>query len=413
MSQVDDESLPAEESDSRLEQATEWFLRVRSESARVEDLPELKRWMETDPRNALAYQQVSASWEAVRVHASAPEIMVGRRDALDDARRAALERWSFAPAASEGKEHAPNGPGKRALERGGASTDSQGEASSARRRFPGYTALAASVLIVIVGGLAWLYSQRGVYSTELGERRTLTLRDGSVVTLDARSRIRVEYQDNERLIALEQGQARFDVARDPARPFRVRARDQTVIALGTQFNVEIVAGNVLVTMIEGHVAVTGIEPALTSKREEIGGNQAAFSAPEQALNASTETQGETLQKREQGSGQAPIIELRAGEGLRVRADGQASVVAKIDVERATAWQSGKMFFDAEPLSNAAERINRYSRLQIEVDPSVANVRISGVFSAGDASAFIEAVTAYFPVQVDRAGASDINLTARN
>jgi transmembrane sensor len=377
MSHVEDKTLPLEEqADARLEQATEWFLRVRSESARVEDLPELKRWMESDSRNALAYQQVSASWQTVGAHATAPEIMVGRRDAMEHARRAARQRWST------------------------------------RHRLPRRTAFAASILLALTGGLTWFYFQQGVYATDLGERRTLTLEDGSVVTLDARSRIRVDYQQNERFIALEQGQARFDVAKDPARRFRVRARDQTVIALGTQFNVEIVAGNVLVTMIEGHVAVTGVEPP--DPRSKPGEGENGVQSETSSEKVAAKPTGETPRKREQGTvGRVPVIELRSGEGLRVRADGQAVVLPKIDLDRATAWQSGRMFFDNEPLDSAAERVNRYSRLQIEVDPSVANVGVSGVFNAGDATAFIEAVAAYFPVQVNRMGASGIHLTARN
>jgi transmembrane sensor len=230
MSQVEDKAVPPDDPDARLEQAADWFLRLRSESARVEDLPELKRWMENDPRNALAYQQVSASWETVGAHASAPEIVIGRRDALEDARRAARRRLRAPPLT---------------------------------HRWPAFAA-AASILLAVLGSVAWYYTQRDVYATDLGERRVLTLQDGSVVTLDARSRIRVDYQDNERLIALEQGQARFDVAKDPTRPFRVRAGAQTVVALGTQFNVELVAGTLLVTMIEGHVAVTGITPTSVS-----------------------------------------------------------------------------------------------------------------------------------------------------
>jgi len=95
------------------------------------------------------------------------------------------------------------------------------------------------VLVSAIGGWVWWSrAHAGVYSTGVGERRTLTLADGSVVTLDARSRIQVKYRDRERLIDLDQGQARFDVAKDPARPFRVSAAGrETVLAFGTQFNV--------------------------------------------------------------------------------------------------------------------------------------------------------------------------------
>jgi ferric-dicitrate binding protein FerR (iron transport regulator) len=260
------DSLPVSpNSDDRLEQATQWFLRVGSEVARAEDLSEFKRWIDSDPRNELAYRQVAAAWAGIGAHAAAPEMMVARRNALDDARRAASRRWLV------------------------------------REWFSHHLMLAASICVVLMGTALYFYLQQGVYSTGIAEQRALRLEDGSLVTMDAKSRVRV----------------------------------------------------------------------------------------------------------------APVIELTAGQGLQVRANGSATIVPKIDVQQATAWQSGRLFFDNESLASAAERVNRYSRLQIEVDPSVANVAVSGSFTAGDANAFVEAIAAYFPVQVERTGASDIFLTAED
>lgn len=336
--------MPVADSDDRLEQATQWFLRVRSEDARVEDLPELKRWIDSDPRNEQAYRQVAAAWEGIGAHAAAPEVMVARRNALDDAHRAASLRRSV------------------------------------REWFSRPVALAASICVVLLSTALYFYLQQGVYSTGIGEQRALRLDDGSVVTLDAKSRVRVAYGDGVRLLMLERGRARFDVARDPVRPFRVQAGDQTIVAHGTQFNVERVANTVLVTLLEGRIAVTGIATA-------------SQSVPEEKAIAT------------------PVVELTAGQGLTVQANGRATMVPKVDVEQATAWQSGRLFFDNEPLASAAERVNRYSKLQIEVSPSAANLEVSGVFTAGDADAFVEAVSTYFPVRVERTGATGIQLTA--
>lgn len=348
MSVFSDSVAPGPNSDDRLEQATQWFLRVRSEAASVEDLPEFKRWIDSDPRNELAYRKVAATWEGIGSHAAAPQIMVARRNALDDARRAASRRWSV------------------------------------REWFSRELALAASICVVLLGAALYFYLQQGVYATGIAEQRALRLDDGSLVTLDAKSRVRVAYGDGVRLLVLERGRARFDVARDPVRPFRVQAGDQTIVAHGTQFSVERVAGTVLVTLLEGRVAVTGIATAPGS---------ATAPVPEQKLLA------------------PPVIELTAGQGLQVRANGRATVVPQIDVQRASAWQSGRLVFDNEPLASAAERVNRYSKLQIEVSSSVADVAVSGMFTAGDANAFVEAISTYFPVQVERTGASGIYLTA--
>src|SRR5215469_8950321 len=98
---MDNDGAPAEE---RWEQAVAWFLRVRSERACVDDLPELRRWIESDPRNALAYQQVAAAWETVGTFASAAPIVAARRDALQDSQARTgshpLKRWALAACAA-------------------------------------------------------------------------------------------------------------------------------------------------------------------------------------------------------------------------------------------------------------------------------------------------------------------------
>lgn len=355
------DSMPfAPDSDDRLAQATQWFLRIHSEAARVEDLPEFKRWIDSDPQNELAYRQVSATWADLGSHAAAPEIMVGRRNALDDARLAARRRWSV------------------------------------RGWFTSHLAQAASIAVVLIGAALYFYLQQGVYTTGIGEQRALRLDDGSLVTLDAKSQVRVAYGDSERLLTLERGRARFEVARDPLRPFRVQAGNQKIVAHGTQFNVERVGGTVLVTLLEGRVAVSGVEAAPAPTAAPAAVTEAM---PARPTVAKTPVKG--------------VIELTAGQGLSVRANGSATVVPQIDVERATAWQSGKLFFDNEPLASAVERVNRYSKLQIEVSPAVADVAVSGVFKAGDADAFVEAISTYFPVHVERTGTSGIQLTAED
>jgi len=344
MTDRDPQGGDAPEPGDRLAQATEWFVRLRADDADIEDLTRFRRWVEENPENATAYARVRQSWTAVGDQASTPEIMLGRRDALEDARRAARGRW---------------------------------DPSQARWMRPAVAAIACVLLVVTSVG-AWMWWSRanaGVYTTGVGERRTLTLADGSVVTLDARSRIQVKYRDRERLIDLTQGQARFDVAKDPSRPFRVSAGQETVLALGTQFNVELMADSLLVTLIEGRVAVM---PEAPSPRTE----------------------------------PAAQIDLAAGEGLKVRHDGKRIRLPKVDIARVTAWQNGKLFFDNEPLASAAERINRYAREQIQVDASAADVTVSGVFNAGDARAFVEAITAYFPVKAEQRPGAALRLSAR-
>jgi transmembrane sensor len=341
MTQVDEEQLPPSDP---LEEAADWFVRLRDPEVGVEQLVQFQRWAEADPGNAAAYARVSRKWSAVGEHASAPEIMTARQEALQDARDAARNRW-----------------------------DNNSTRSAPRWRRP--VIAAAAALLAGVGLWAyWSQSQADIYTTAVGQRSILTLADGSIVTLDARSRLEVKYDRHERLIVLDSGQARFDVARDVSRPFRVKAANQTVLALGTQFNVELVAHSVLVTLIEGRVAVTPDERDPQLKE----------------------------------------ISLNPGEGIQVHLDDKAvRKLPRVDVNKVTAWQNGRLFLEQETLASAAERVNRYASKQVEVDSSAANIVVSGVFKAGDIQAFVEAVTAYFPVKAEEFRGTTVRLSARD
>src|ERR1700753_1799398 len=96
MTQSSEQELDPTRPADRLAQAAAWFTRLRAEDAGVDDLTRFQRWLETDSDNATAYARVSESWSFVGEHASAPEIMLGRRDALEDARQAAGGRWRSA-----------------------------------------------------------------------------------------------------------------------------------------------------------------------------------------------------------------------------------------------------------------------------------------------------------------------------
>ncbi len=326
--------------ETRIEEATEWFLRVRSEEANEEALVPLQQWLRAHPDNAAAYRKVCATWSAIDEVASTPEVIAGRRDALDDAHRVQRRRW----------------------------------AAGHNARW--WQSLAAGIVGValLAGLLVWTNWKTGeVYETGVGERRVLTLPDDSLINLDARTRIEVHYTDETRAIRLLSGQASFKVSKDPARPFRVRSNGQTVVALGTEFNVDVVADELVVTLIEGRVAVVPDTVAPSSR----------------------------------------VIELSSGQQFVRTGGAPPEIRSHVDLGHAVAWQSGKIFFNDEPLSSAVARINRYASPQIEVDPSVERIRIGGTFKAGDTAAFTSAVATYFPVNVVPTETGTLRLIARD
>ena len=227
----------------------------------------------------------------------------------------------------------------------------------------------AAVLLVGVtmwAGGHWLQRPED-YSTALGERRVITLKDGSKVSLDSSSEVTVRYTQNLRELHLLRGQARYDVAHDVGRPFSDDAGNQKVIATGTAFNIDLSGQKVLVTLIEGHVVVLDED------------NRTA------GLNASHHMWPKST-------------ELKAGQQLAA-VPSAAPEVEKADIQRVTAWTSGQIMFDNEMLSSVVARVNRYSGTQIIIsDPKIATMRISGVLNAGDVNGFVDIVTHYLSVR---------------
>lgn len=318
-----------------LPQAAAW--RVRLADAGAESCEAFEAWLAADPAHAEAWRQVDGPWTVVGDHATAPELMALRRDALHRARLHGRRRW-------------------------------RGPPGLARR---GIAAVAAAAILAVgIGAWVWNAQRPDVYLTGLGERRVIPLRDGSRISLDSGSEVRVRYTADARRLELRAGQARFDVARDAQRPFSVRARDQLVIATGTAFNVDLFGDKVLVTLIEGRVEV--------------------FESTAAALPA-----------RKPASAAGPLAEpqrqiLRVGEQL-VAEPRRMPMVSKVDIGRTIAWEGGQLVFTDEPLAAVAERVGRYSGQPIRVDASARGQRISGVFRAGDVETFVDTVTRYLPV----------------
>jgi transmembrane sensor len=228
--------------------------------------------------------------------------------------------------------------------------------------------VAGIAAIAITGGIVWQASpygfRPGVSKTGIGEQRTLELSDHTRVALDSSTRIRTTMTADARTVEITQGQAQFFVAHELARPFKVIAGGHTIVALGTVFTVEYDAHFVRVDMMEGRVAVV---------------------APD-------------------------AIELTAGEEARISPDGRATVIPKADIEAATAWRGGKVIFRAERLGEAIQRLNRYSHVQLQIDDAeLADLRVSGVFEAGDNRGFADAMMAYLPVLADYSRGNVIKL----
>ena len=322
-------------STSVLEEAASWVIELGEGELDAQQRVQLDRWLRRSPENVQAFLEISAAWEESS-RLKAP------RDAELEALIARVRSESnVVPLA----EHVGNrAPAK------------QRESRSISRRL----AIAASVLLV-VGTLAWLTVPRpDSYSTGIGEQRSITLADGSVVQLNSQSRLRVRFSENERLVELAQGEALFEVFKDASRPFVVASNGTRVKAVGTQFDVYRRKQGIVVTVLEGRVAVT---------------------PPVQHPSATQ-----------------PLY-LVAGERVILESN-TAPRTERANVEDAVAWTRRRLVFEDTPLTEVVEEFNRHNvRRLVLADPSLEGFHIRGSFDANKPERLVTFLSQRFDLSV--------------
>jgi transmembrane sensor len=355
------------------DEASEWFIEFRSGDVDAAERRRFVTWLRTSPEHVRAYVELAAIWnEGVKIDAQR-RIDENKlvEQALREANVASLDLHSEPrssqpgatgqqiPISSGSPEHMPADAGIPAPLLQSAATRAS---TSVKRRRAGFL-LAASLLVTATGLAVWLHAQRALYSTDFGEQRSVTLPDGSEVTLNAKTRLRVSFSVSGRHIELLQGEALFNVAKDATRPFDVTSNNIRVRALGTQFDVYSRDTGTTVSVIEGRVSVTPPAPRTSSSQQV---------APDDVRSRPV--------LLEPPGGQFLLL---AGEQAVVSSD--AAVKARQpNVSAATAWTQHSLVFESATLVEVAEQFNRYNRRRLVIRSSdLYDFHITGTFSSTD------------------------------
>jgi transmembrane sensor len=299
-------------------EAARWVVRQHAGALATEEQAELDRWLQGDSRHPGALLRARGVW-----------LSLDRLGALA-ARRAQ--------------------PAERTVEPLGTPTRSI-FAPGNRRGF-----IAAGVATLALGGASvWWSGQRGqVYTSDIGEIRSVSLADGSHMFLNTATEATVDFGRAHRDIQLARGEGLFEVAREPARPFIVQTKLVSVQAIGTIFAVRAIDRRVEVTVTEGAVEL----------RSAAGSNS--------------------------GAAQRVTADQRATVMETGRIEMQS--VTHADAERRLAWLEGMIEFDGEPLTAAAEEFNRHNHRHVLVgDPTLAVRPIVGRFRTNDPDDFAATV----------------------
>jgi transmembrane sensor len=322
-------------------EASEWFIEFRAGDVNGEARLRFIEWLRRSPEHIQAYLEVSGVWS--ELPSADPD---GRFDLESLIARARSE--SDVIPLSPIHPWVPPGP--------------PAAQPRALGRFARRPVLAAAAIVVASFAALFLWIGRDtarLYSTGIGEQRTLQLMDGSTVELNARSKVEVRLTEHRRDVALIEGQALFHVAKDKQRPFIVQAGEAEVRAVGTEFDVYKKRTETVVTVVEGRV----------------------------------ETYAEA-----DGAGAAAIL-LSAGEQLTVLPHAVTKPTLA-DTAAATAWVQKRLIFEETPLKDVAVEFNRYNRRPLAIDdPTLQTLKISGVYSSIDPASLINFLRSQSSIQV--------------
>ncbi|MBV2146990.1 FecR domain-containing protein [Sphingobium sp. AS12] len=282
-----------------------------------QDEAEICEWVEADPSHAVAFARAEAAWEAAeRLKSAAADVTLP----------------PMAQIVSEEQQ--------RRLSRNIM------------------VAAAVAVMLFIVAAIVTVRTFSGVerFQTGIGQIRDIALEDGSTLHLNSDSEAEVRFTDNGRKIRIVKGEASFDVARDPERPFDVEARSAVIRAVGTAFNVRMRPSIVELTVTHGTVTVHS---------------------------------GDNVQKR-----------VSAGSGAVIQP--RTIALTRLDpklVGQRTAWREQMVELDGETIEQATGEFNRYRAAPILIgDTRVSALRIGGRFRISDSREFLSALQLSLPIR---------------
>jgi transmembrane sensor len=242
-----------------------------------------------------------------------------------------------------------------------------------RRLYLTLATAAAIVLTVALGTTYRLWPSGTSYTTPVGGLASVPMSDGSKVTLNTDSQIRVAVTEKGRRVELEQGEAFFEVAKDSTRPFIVRAGNKRIIAVGTKFSVRRDGSDIQVVVTEGKVRVEREDHKSTGSAEPLAAGTIA-----QASDAGVLLQTKQL----------------------------------VEAEESLSWRHGVLVFRQMTLADASAEFNRYNARKIVIeDPGVAALRVAGSFRANNVEAFVRLLERGYPVRAETRG-DQLVLTAR-
>ena len=342
-------SSPPDDSDLRAT-AAQWTIR-RDRGLSASESIDYELWLAADPRHAAAMQRSAAAWsrlDRIPESAAAPVLATATR------RRSFWRRsLVFAPLA----------------------TAAAVALVALHLTRPSATTPAA---------LAPASASASAATSPSSAPRQLTLSDGTVVQLNTGGEVLEQFTAAERRVLLARGEAHFAVTKNPARPFVVQAGNVDVRAVGTAFNVHLLATAVDVLVTEGVVQLnrpSAQVPVVT------------IAAPPDNLPRLT-------------ANERAVVSLAPTSPTSPASLAPAIVVTTAtpdDIARTLAWQAPLLRLGGSTLAELVLEFQRRSGQRVILaDPALASLRVGGRFRADDLAGFTHLLATTLDLEVDHA-----------
>ncbi len=311
-----DQPVPADVA----QRAVEWLVDLQAEQVPPEVWDDWRRWRAAHPDHERAWQRI----ETVNGQ------VFGKLHGLASPMKSAIVQATLTPARSTARRHA----------------------------------IATLTVLIFSGGAAWLVQSDAPWHawvadhrTAVGERRTVTLNDGTVLSLNTSSAVDVRFGPTERRVRLVAGEMSVTTAREAAaRPFLVETAHGEARALGTRYTLRLQGETTTVAVFEGAVMIT--------PRHSPG---------------------------------SPLL-LPTGQQARFTGDTVES--PHLADQDSTAWTDGFIVAKGMRLADFLAELNRYSHRSLSCDPAVADMRVSGSYPLADIDKVLHALSALLSLQIE-------------
>ena len=273
-------------------------------------------------------------------------------------------------------------------------SDSRSHPRARRRKWLALGSLAA---VLVLGLSLWTFRKTDTfsdsqypisYSTTFNDYKQVGLDDGSILELNANSRVEIDFSNEFRRVYLLRGEAHFQVAKNPSKPFLVDVGGVAVEAIGTAFNVRYGADEIQVLVTEGRVSVN----MEASSQNEISSSEILSSNLPELI------AGDKATISTQGDHMIPMVSNTSEE----------------EYSQILAWKGPRLFFDATPLQEAVRQFNEHNLIEIRIEgEEIKQEPIGGSFLVEDVEAFVRLLAGEGSIKVERPDFESIVLQSAN